>query len=335
MKVLVYSAKDFEIENIKAVNADRHKIRFEARALDSTTAVMAAGYDAISIFSSDEASLVVLEILKEMGVKYVTLRSTGYNNISVKSAKRLGIKVAYAPEYSPHAIAEHAICLLLALNRNLIRANDQVHNYNFMVKDLIGFDLEGKTVGVFGTGRIGSIMVKILHAFGCKVLGTDLKKNHFLENQYDLEYVELEELCKQCDIVSINVPLTYDTHHIFDSKLLGSMKKGALLINTARGAIVKTKDLLEVLKDGRLAGYATDVYENEKGIFFKDNSARGIKDEQLKELIAMTNVLLTPHQAFATREALQRIAETTLYNIDCWEEDRTCKNELGFVNPVS
>ena len=335
MKVLIYSAKDFEIENIRAANADRHKIKFVSRSLDSNTAVLAAGYDAISIFSSDDASLVVLEILKEMGVKYITLRSTGYNNISVKSAKRLGIKVAYAPEYSPHAIAEHAICLLLAINRNLILANNQVKEYNFMVNNLIGFDLEGKTAGVFGTGRIGSIVVKILHSFGCKVLGTDLEKNHFLENQYDLEYVELEELCKQSDIVSINVPLTYDTHHIFDSKLLKSMKKGALLINTARGAVVKTKDLLEVLKKGPLAGYATDVYENEKGIFFRDNSTRGIKDEQLKELIAMPNVLLTPHQAFATHEALQRIAETTLYNIDCWEEGRTCKNELGFVNPVS
>ena len=195
--------------------------------------------------------------------------------------------------------------------------------------------MNGKTVGVFGTGRIGSIIVPILHAFGCKVLATDIKKNHYLENQYNLKYVELKELCHKVDILSINVPLTYETHHIFDASLLGSMKKNALLINTARGAIVKTKDLLEALKKGNLGGYATDVYEAERDIFFRDNSSKGIKDELLKELISMPNVLLTPHQAFATKEALARIAETTIDNLDCWEEGRTCKNELGYETFVS
>ena len=245
MKVLVYSAKEFEIGYIKKANGGRHKMKFVPDTLNSTTAVLAAGHDAISIFSNDDASLVALEILKDLGVKYIALRATGFNNVSIKSAKRIGLKVAYAPEYSPHAIAEHTIGLLLALNRKLIQANAQVHQYNFLLDELIGFDLNGKTAGVFGTGRIGSIVVGILHSFGCKVLGNDIKKNHYLENQYDLEYVELEELCKKADIISINVPLTYETHHIFDASLLGSMKKNALLVNTARGAIVKTKDLLQ------------------------------------------------------------------------------------------
>lgn len=335
MKVLVYSAKDFEIENLKMANGDRHKIRFVPEALDSTTAVMAAGYDAISIFSNDDASLVVLEILKELGVKYLVLRSTGYNNVSIKSAKRLGFKVAYAPEYSPHGIAEHAVGLLLALNRNLVKANAQVNQYNFLVDDLVGTDLYGKTVGIFGTGKIGSILVRVFHAFGCEVLANDLVRNHYLENHFDLEYLPLEQMVKRSDIVSINVPLTYETHHIFDRSLLNLMKKDAYLINTARGGIIKTTDLLEVLKNGKLKGYASDVYESERGIYFRDNSVNGIKDEQLKQLIAMPNVLLTPHQAFATKEALERIAETTIYNLDCWEEGRSCKNELGYETFVS
>ncbi|WP_318312806.1 2-hydroxyacid dehydrogenase [Flagellimonas crocea] len=330
MKVLVYSAKDFEIKNLNKLNNGRHKIKFVPETLDSNTAVMAAGYDAISIFSNDDASLVVLEILHELGVKYITLRSTGHNNVSVKSAKRIGLKVAYAPEYSPHAIAEHAVGLLLALNRKLIQSNKQVHEYNFLLDDLMGFDLNGKTVGIFGTGRIGSILVKVFHAFGCNVVATDKKRSHYLENHFDLEYLPLEELCRRSEVISINTPLNYDTHHIFNETLFKSMKKGALLINTARGGIVKTEDVVQALKNGNLGGYATDVYEYERGVFFKDNSKNGIQDELLKELISLPNVLLTPHQAFATKEALDRIAETTMYNLDCLEEGKTCKNELGF-----
>ncbi|MBO0340447.1 MAG: 2-hydroxyacid dehydrogenase [Bacteroidota bacterium] len=330
MKVLVYSAKDFEIKNLEKSNGNKHKIKFVPDALNSTTAVMAAGYDAISIFSNDDASLVVLEILKEMGVKYISLRSTGYNNVSVKSAKRIGLKVANAPEYSPHAIAEHAVGLLLALNRKLILSNEQVHRYNFLLDDLIGFDLNGKTVGIFGTGRIGSNLVRIFHAFGCKVVATDIHRSQYLINHYDVEYLPLEELCKRSDIISINTPLTYETHHIFNEPLFKAMKSEAILINTARGGIVKTDDIILALKQGDIGGYVTDVYEHERDLFFKDNSKKGIQDEQLQELISLPNVLLTPHQAFATKEALVRIAETTIYNLDCWEEGRTCKNELGF-----
>lgn len=330
MKVLVYSAKDFEIKNLEKWNDNKHKIKFVPDTLNSTTAVMAAGYDAVSIFSNDDASLVVLEMLWDMGVKYITLRATGYNNVSVKSAKRIGLKVAYAPEYSPHAIAEHTVGLLLALNRKIVQANTQVKQYDFSLNDLVGFDLNGKTVGVFGTGRIGSILVKLFHAFGCKVVANDIKRNPYLENHYDLEYLPLEELCRRSDVISINAPLNYETHHVFYEPLFLAMKEGAVLVNTARGGIVKTEDLITALKNGHLAGYATDVYEYERGVFFKDNSKTGITDELLQELIAQPNVLLTPHQAFATKEALERIAETTIYNLDCWEADKTCKNELGF-----
>ena len=330
MKLLVYSTKEFELEKLKKANNNKHRITYVSDALDSTTATMAAGYDAISIFSGDDASLVVLEILKELGVQFISLRSSGYNNVSVKSAKRIGLRVANAPEYSPHAIAEHAICLLLALNRKLIKANKQVQQYNFLLNDLIGFNLNAKTVGIIGTGRIGSILVKLFHAFGCDILATDLVHNHFLENQYDLEYVGLKELCKRSDIISINVPLTSDTHYMFNRSLFKLMKSNTILVNTARGGIVHTGDLLSALRNAEIGGYATDVYEKEKGIFFKDNRFSGIADEQLKELITLPNTLLTPHQAFVTEEALQNIAETTIYNLDCWEENRSCKNELEY-----
>ncbi|RUA10298.1 MAG: 2-hydroxyacid dehydrogenase [Flavobacteriia bacterium] len=335
MKVLVYSTKDFEKDNLKKANGKKHTLTFVPEALDADTAVLAAGYDAISIFSNDDASLVVLETLKDMGVKYITLRSTGYNNVSIKSAKRIGLKVAYAPEYSPNAIAEHTVALVLALNRKLVQADAQVKQYNFSMDNLVGFDLNGKTVGILGTGKIGSILVRIFHAFGCKLMATDLTKNQYLESHYDLKYLPLEEMCKKADIISINVPLTYETHHLFRNSLFKLMKKGTILVNTARGGIVKTEDLISNIKNGHLGGYATDVYENERGIFFQDHSKKGIEDEQLKELISLPHALLTPHQAFATKEALLRIAQTTISNLDCWEEGRGCKNELGYETFVS
>lgn len=335
MKLLVYSAKEFEIESLKNANEEKFKLTFVTEALDSTTAVLAAGFEAISIFSGDDASLVVLEILKDLGVKFITLRSAGYNNVSIKSAKRIGLRVANAPDYSPHAIAEHAICLLLALNRKLIQANEQVNQYNFLLDNLVGHNLNSKTVGIVGTGKIGSILVHLFHAFGCKVIANDLKSNHYLESQYDLKYMNLENLCKEADVISINVPLTYETHHLFNKSLFKVMKPSALLVNTARGAVVKTRDLLKAIKTKALSGYATDVYETEKGVFFKDNSKRGITDKQLKELISLPNVLLTPHQAFVTKEALKNIAETTIYNINCWYEGKECRNELGYETFVS
>lgn len=335
MKLLVYSTKKFEIQPLKAANTGGHKITFITEALDSTTAVLAAGYDAISIFSGDDASLVVLETLKELGVKYISLRSAGYNNVSIKSALRIGLKVANAPDYSPHAIAEHAMGLILAWNRKLLLANSQVHEHNFLLNDLVGSNVHGKTVGIVGTGRIGSIMIKILHGFGCHLLATDLEQNHYLESEYNLKYVDLKELCKESDIISLHIPLNFETHHMFNNKLFGLMKKHVLLVNTARGGVVKTNDLLTALNQEIIAGYATDVFEFEKGIFFKDNSKKGIVNEQLKALLAMPNVLLTPHQAFVTHEAIKNIAQTTLHNIDCWEEDRVNANELGFQNVIS
>ena len=328
MKVLVYSTKDFELEALKNSNQGNHSLTFVTEALNATTAVLAAGHDAISIFSGDDASQVVLEILKQMGVKYISLRSAGFNNVSLSSANRLGLKVANAPDYSPHAISEHTVCLLLALTRKLVTAHEQVQRYNFLQNNLLGTNLNRKTVGVIGTGRIGSLLVRLFHAFGCKVLANDLVINHYLENQFDVAYVGLNELCSKADIISINVPLNDDTHYMFNKSLFDRMKQGALIVNTARGGIVHTADLLQALKSGRVAGYATDVYETEKGLFFKDHGAQGIHDEQLKELLRLPNVLLTPHQAFVTKEAIANIAEITLHNLNCWQDSTTPENSL-------
>lgn len=329
MKLLVFSAKNYEIPYLEGANLNNIKVSYTKDALDSETAIQAASFDAISIFSGDDASLVVLEKLWELGVRYITLRSAGYNNIHIKAAKRFGFKVANTPEYSPHAIAEHAVALLLAFNRKIIRADTQVHRYNFLQEDLMGFNLHGKTVGIVGTGRIGSIMVKIMHGFGCKILACDLKPDQDLMELCDVNYTDLDNLCRTSDIISLHIPLNYENHQLINRKNLALMKKNVVLINTSRGAIVKTKDLINSLEEGNIAGYCTDVYEKEKGTFFRDNSKKDIADEQLKKLLSFPNVLLTPHQAYITHEALTNIAEITFENLASWEEGRECKNELG------
>ncbi len=335
MKLLVFSAKDFEREFLEKANRKGHQVAYTRDALDSHTAIQAVSYQAISIFSGDDASLVVLEKLWDLGVRYITLRSAGYNNIHIKAAKRYGFKVAHTPDFSPHAIAEHTVALVLALNRKIVLADRQVHNYNFMLDDLMGFNLHEKTFGIIGTGRIGSLVAKIMHGFGCSILANDLVPDHSLTEFCNVHYVDKSELFEKSDIVSIHIPLTYENHGLVNKERLKTMKEGAMLVNTARGSIVDTNALLEVLENNHLGGYAADVYEKEKGVFFKDNSKTGITDEKLKKLLSFSNVLLTPHQAFVTREALENIAESTFYNLDCWEQNIACKNELGYETLIS
>lgn len=330
MKLLIYSAKKFEIPFINKANEERHKIAYTKDALDSETVIQAVGFKAISIFSGDDANSIVLEKLWDLGVRYIAIRATGFNNIQIKPAYQLGFKVANAPNYSSHAIAEHAVGLLLALNRKLIIADRQVHKYNFLLDGLIGFNLKGKTVGIIGTGNIGSVMVKIMNGFGCKILANDLELDTDLVELCNVEYTNLEDLCRRSDIITLHVPLSYENHQLINKKRLGWMKKGVVLINTARGAIVDHKALIQSLEEKQIGGYAADVYEKEKGVFFKDHSDKGIKDEQLKKLLAFSNVLITPHQAFVTKEALENIAKITMQNLNDWEEGKTCKNELGY-----
>lgn len=328
MKVLIYSAKDFEIPYLEKANNRKHKLSFIKESLSSKTAIKAVGFDSISIFSGDEASFITIEKLKDLGVKYITLRSVGYDNVNLRAAKRLNIRVANVPEYSPNAIAEHAVSLLLTLNRKIIESNRRVKLFNFDVNDLIGQDLQNKTVGIIGTGKIGSVMTKIMHGFGCSLLGYDINENAGLVNKFNLKYTTLKDLCKQSDIISIHVPLNSETHQLIDEDLISKMKDGVIIINTARGAIINTEHVIDGLKNGKISALGIDVYENESEIFFNDFSQNIPDDDLLIKLNAMPNVLITGHHAFLTEEALTNIAETTIYNLDCWNEGKETENEL-------
>ncbi len=332
MKVLIFSAKDFEIPYLEQANRGKHKFVFVKEALSSQTAMKVIGYDAISIFSADEACFNTIEKLRDFGVKYIALRSVGFDNVNIKSATRLDIRVANVPEYSPYAIAEHAAGLLLAVNRKLIESNRRVKHFNFNINNLVGFDLNTKTVGIIGTGKIGAVMTKIMHGFGCHILGYDIKQNVELVTNYNLRYTTLKKLCELADIISIHVPLNRETHQLINEDLISEMKQGVVIINTARGAVINAKDVIEGIKNGKIGALGMDVYENEKGIFFRDHSLNIPDDNLLLALNARPNVLITGHHAFLTDEALTNIAETTIYNLDCWEAGKETENELTKID---
>jgi D-lactate dehydrogenase len=271
MKVLVYSSKDFEIAYLVQANSKKHKLEFIKAPLSSKTAIKAFGYDAVSIFSADEACFITTEKLKDFIVKFIVLRSVGHDNVNLRAASRLHIKVANVPAYS-YAIAEHAVALLLALNRKLIESNRRVRHYNFNLNNLVGFDLNTKTVGIIGTGRIGAVMSKIMHGFGCNILGYDLEEDSTLIARYNMRYTTLKELCEQADIISLHVPLNSETHQLINDDLIFEMKNGVIIINTARGSVLNTEHVINGLKSGKIGALDIDVYENEKGIFFKDHS---------------------------------------------------------------
>ena len=328
MKVFIYSAKPFEIPLLTEANNDNHYLEFTTRRLDLETAQMALNFDAISIFSADDASIDVLKKLHNLGVKYITLRSAGHDNINLKSAHKLGFKVANTPHYSPNAIAEHAITLLLALNRHILIAQHQTLQHNFSLDKLIGFDLHKKAVGVMGTGNIGAVLVKILSGFGCKVLANDTSINKLLVHTYDVEYISKSAIANEAEIIFITLPLTSETHYLFNEAYLKQLKKKPIIINVARGAIVETNEMLDALDRGTVTAYGTDVYEHEHGIFFYDRSKVTLKDRVLHRLLCHPKTLVTPHQAFATNEALQNIASTTIENLNAWETGKDSNNEL-------
>jgi D-lactate dehydrogenase len=316
---------------IKKANSQSIEISYCEKSLSEKTAILAKGFHAISIFTSDDASAEVLNKLSKIGINYIAIRASGYDNIDLNAAERLGIKVANVPKYSPNAIAEHAVALMLFLNRKISIADKLVHQYNFKIDRLIGFDMSNKTVGIIGTGNIGSVVSRILSGFGCNLIGFDIKKNKYLENQFNLKYTSLENIYKESDIISIHIPLNKETKYIINEDSLSLMKKEAMIINTSRGAIVNTKDLIKYLQKGEIGYYGADVYENEKDIFFQDLSSKKIKDSLLNKLLSFENVLITPHQAFATTEALEKIAEINISNLQCWDKNQHCENEINEI----
>ncbi|UKJ06704.1 2-hydroxyacid dehydrogenase [Solitalea lacus] len=328
MKTIFFSTKAFERQYLENANTAMHELKMVEEALSLKTVDLAKGYSVVCIFAGDDASAPVIEKLHENGVRFIAIRATGYDNVDIQSATKLGIRVTNVPDYSPYAIAEHAVGLMLALSRKLPLANDQVHQYNFKVDNLIGFDLHHKTVGIIGTGQIGSVAAKILYGFGCSLLGFDIQENKELTELYDLHYVDLNTLCRLSDIITIHVPLNEQTEYLIDEALITTMKKGVMLINTARGAVVNTADVIAGLENGQIGYFGADVYEKERGLFFFDFFEKKFDDKMLKKLLSFKNVLLTPHQAFATKEALYNIATTTFYNIDCWGLEQKSQNEL-------
>ena len=267
--------------------------------------------------------------MKEYGVRYLALRSAGFNHVDLKIANELGIRVARVPEYSPAAIAEHTVALMLALNRKLIRAHNRVRDLNFSLDGLTGFDMSGKTVGVLGAGKIGSVLIRILHGFNCNILAYDPYENDELKKKYNVTYTDYKEICRKADIITLHLPLTPESKYIINADTIGFMKEGVMLINTSRGALVDTKEVIKALKSGKVGAFGIDVYEEENGLFFEDHSDQILQDDVIARLMTFQNVMITSHQAFLTHEALVGIAETTNYNLDCWEKGAASKNELS------
>jgi len=318
-------AKPFLVQS----NNNKHELIFAEQALDTMTADMAKGCEAVSLFTSDQGSAEVLEKLGEAGVKYVALRSVGYDHVDVAKAKSLGIKVANVPAYSPYSIAEHAVALLMALNRKIVLGEQLMRKNDFRLDQLVGFDLHGKTVGIVGTGKIGSAFGAIMHGFGCKLLGYDVYENSDLVREANIVYTSFEKLCQSADIISVHCPLNGATRYLFNKHSFSQMKRDVVLINTARGGIVNTVDLLDALDRGIVGHAGLDVYEYEKPIFFQDHGDFQIKDELFQKLRSHPRVLLTGHQAFLTNEALAGIAGTTIGNLDAWASNGTSENEVA------
>ncbi|QHI36588.1 D-lactate dehydrogenase [Kordia antarctica] len=328
MKTTVFSTHKFEEPYIIKANNDNHNLKMLTSRLSEETAILAAGSTAISIFTGDDASSKVLKKLAALDIKYIALRTAGYNHIDLKKASELGIKVARVPAYSPYAIAEHALALILALNRKIVKAHNRVREQNFSLNGLTGFDLNGKTVGVIGTGKIGAVFVKILHGFGCKIIAQDLIEDEHLIDSYGVRYTDCETICEQADIISLHVPLMPSTRHLINDKHIKLMKKGVMLINTSRGGLVDTKAVIKGLKSSKIGYFGMDVYEEEEGLFFEDHSEDILQDDVIARLMTFNNVLITSHQAFLTETALTNIAETTIYNLDCFEKQTLSGNEI-------
>ena len=328
MKVAVYSTHRFEKKYLLEAAGDKHELVLIDARLSATTALMAQGCKAVCIFVNDDASEEALEKLAGLGVKFIALRSAGFNHVNIKAAKRLGIKLARVPEYSPYAVAEHTVALMMALNRKLIKAHNRVRDANFSLDGLTGFDMHGKTVGIIGAGKIGKVVANILIGFGCKILAYDPYPDSAWAEEHKLTFTDINTLCSSSDIITLHSPLTEDTKYIINRERIEKMKDGVMLINTSRGGLVNTKDVVEGLKTGKIGYLGLDVYEEEKELFFEDHSEEILLDDTIARLLTFPNVIITSHQAFLTDTALHNIADITISNLDCFANGEACKNEV-------
>lgn len=316
MRVIIFSTKSYDRAFLEAANAaDAHHLTFVDSRLTRDTARLAQGHEAICVFVNDRIDEEIIETLRAFGVCLIALRCAGFNNVDLHAAARATITVCRVPSYSPHAIAEHTVGMVLALNRKLHRAYNRVREGNFDLEGLLGFDLNGKTVGVVGTGKIGRLVAQIFGGFGCHVVCHD----PYPTDALPFSYVGLDELFDTSDIVTLHCPLTPQTHHMVHDDAVARMKPGVMLINTSRGAVVDTLAVVRGLKSGKIGSLGLDVYEEEADLFFQDLSDKIIDDDVFARLLTFPNVLITGHQAFFTKEALTSIAETTLANISAFE----------------
>lgn len=328
MRVLSFNARPYDRDYLEQASAEHlHQLDYLDTRLNPQTAPLAAGYQAITAFVNDELSAETLQVLAQQQVKYIALRCAGFNQVDLVTARELNIKVARVPAYSPYAVAEHSVALILSLNRHTHRAYQRVREQNFSLDGLLGFDLHGKTVGVIGTGKIGEIFAGILNGFGCRLFAYDPYPNPACEAM-GMSYTSLEALCREADIISLHCPLTPETHHLIGKEAIGWMKPGVMLINTSRGGLVDTAAVIEGLKSGKIGHLGLDVYEEEGGLFFQDMSQQIIQDDVFSRLQTFPNVLITGHQAYFTAEALHNIATTTLQNLTDFEQTGQSVNEV-------
>lgn len=332
MKIAFFSSKTYDQEYFNAANKGYgHEFSFFEVSLKPSSAKLSSGYDAICAFVNDRINRETIQILAENKISLIILRCAGFNNVDIEAAHEYGIKVMRVPAYSPHAVAEHSVALILCLNRKIHKAYNRVRDNNFSLERLSGFDLYGKTAGVIGTGNIGKEFSRIMLGFGCRVIAYDVHKNSEVETM-GVEYTGLTELFKNSDIISLHCPLTLATNQLINKTTLNLMKKGAMLINTSRGKLINTADVIESLASRHLGFLGIDVYAEEEKIFFRDLSERIIDDEIISRLLTFPNVLITAHQGFLTHEALQQIAETSLKNIRDHFNGQTSENEVSLDN---
>lgn len=317
MRVAVFSTKRYDREYLGGAIGEAHEVLYLEARLDVTTAGLAAGSEAVCVFVNDDASRAVLERLAAGGSRFLVLRSAGYNHVDLVAARELGLRVARVPGYSPHAVAEHAVALMLTLDRKIHRAYARVREGNFSLEGLLGFDMHLRTVGIIGTGKIGLAVAQILRGFGCRLLGHDSYRNPECV-ALGVEYVALDRILAEADILTLHCPLTPETHHLIDAETLAMTKPGVMIINTSRGGLIDTPAVIEALKDGTVGHLGLDVYEEETDLFFEDLSGTVIQDDVFSRLLTFPNVIVTGHQAFFTRNALEQIADTTAANLDAF-----------------
>jgi D-lactate dehydrogenase len=331
LMVAFFDAKSYDSESFEKSNRERFALRYITASLDRHTAVAAKGYKAICIFVNDTCDAEVVDILAAQGVEFIALRCAGFNNVDLDACQAHGINIARVPAYSPYAVAEHTVGLMLMLNRHLHHAYIRNRYGYFVLDGLTGFDMRGKTTGVAGTGKIGQAVISILLGFGCRVLAFDAYPNLDVAARRGVDYVDSEQLFSQSDILTLHLPLTPQTRHIVNEATIDKMKDGVMLINTSRGELVDTRALINALKSGKIGAAGLDVYEEEAGVFFRDLSNQVLTDDVLARLLSFNNVVVTSHQAFLTHEALSNIAETTLKNLREFEEG---KRGVGLTNAV-